>query len=191
MLLQERCSVVFQRWPNFDPLVAKKWLKMSQNGGFEFKLGVYTYWVSECSELISFFWSRWPKFGPLVATKWLKLVVSDHYLKKVFTHSNSNLVCTLIKSPPGGSPRSGVTCMFSVGFRRRKKLFPFTSKPFELNLWYLAQRIYGSVEMYWMTFPWPWPKVMAVASISTNLLVCARKWEPIIRSLQNMAALLS
>ena len=26
--------------------------------------------------------------------------------------------------------------------------------------------------MYWMTYPWPWPKVTAVALISTNLLVC-------------------
>ena len=29
--------------------------------------------------------------------------------------------------------------------------------------------------MYWMTFPWPWPKVTVVASISINLLVCAIK----------------
>ena len=71
-----------------------------------------------------------------------------------------------------------------------QKLFPLTSKPFELDLWYLAQRIYGSGEMYWMTFPWPWPKVTAVASISDNLLVCAIKWEPLIGSLQNVAALL-
>ena len=34
---------------------------------------------------------------------------------------------------------------------RPQKLFPLTSKPFELNLWYLARRIYGSGEMYWMT----------------------------------------
>ena len=83
--------------------------------------------------------------------------------------------------------------MFSVCFRRvrvRKKLFPLTSKPFELNLWYLAQRIYGSGDMYWMTFPWPWPKVTAVASISKKWLVCAIKWEPLIGSLQNLTALL-
>ena len=61
-----------------------------------------------------------------------------------------------------------------------QKLFPLTSKPFELNLWYLAQRIYGSGELYWMTFPWPWPKVTAVASISQNVLVCAIKWEPLL-----------
>ena len=61
-----------------------------------------------------------------------------------------------------------------------QKLFPLTSKPFELNLWYLAQRIYGSGELYWMTFPWPWPKVTAVASISQNVLVCTIKWEPLI-----------
>ena len=71
-----------------------------------------------------------------------------------------------------------------------QKLFPLTSKLFELSLWYLAQRIYGSGEMYWMTFPWPWPKVTAVASISKNLLVCTIKWEPLIGSLQNVAALL-
>ena len=63
------------------------------------------------------------------------------------------------------------------------------SKLFQLNLGHLAQRKYGSGEMYWTTFPWPWPKVMAVASISKNLLVCAIKWEPIIGSLQNMVAL--
>ena len=57
-----------------------------------------------------------------------------------------------------------------------QKLFPLTSKPFELNLWYLAQRIYGSGETYWMTFPWPCPKVTAVASISKNLFLCAIKW---------------
>ena len=71
-----------------------------------------------------------------------------------------------------------------------QKLFPITSKLFELNLWYLAQWIYGSGEMYGMTFPWPWSKVTAVASISKNLLVCTIKWEPLIGSLQNVAALL-
>ena len=71
-----------------------------------------------------------------------------------------------------------------------QKLFPLMSKPFELNLWYLAQRIYGSREMHWMTFQWLWPKVTAVASISKNLLVCAIKWEPLIGSLPNVAALL-
>ena len=70
-----------------------------------------------------------------------------------------------------------------------QQLLPLTSKPFELNLTYLAQRIYGSGEMYSMAFPWPWPKVTAVASIIKNLLVCTIKWEP-LRSLQNMAALL-
>ena len=69
-----------------------------------------------------------------------------------------------------------------------QQLLPLTSKPFELNLRYLAQRINGFREMYWMTFPWPSPKVMAVASISKNLLVCAIKWEPFIGSLQNAAS---
>ena len=39
--------------------------------------------------------------------------------------------------------------------------------------------------MHWMTFRWPWPKVAAVTSISKKLLVCAIKWEPLIRSLQS------
>ena len=47
-----------------------------------------------------------------------------------------------------------------------QQLLPLTSRPFELNLRYLAQRLYGSGEMYWMTSPWPWPKVTAVASIN-------------------------
>ena len=64
-----------------------------------------------------------------------------------------------------------------------QQLLPLTSKPFEQNLRYLAQRMYGSGEMYWMTFPRPWPKVTAVASISKNLLVCAIKWGPLIGSI--------
>ena len=56
-----------------------------------------------------------------------------------------------------------------------QQLLPLMSKAFELNLRYLAQRIDGSGEMYSMTFPWPWPKVTAEASISKNLLVCTVK----------------
>ena len=68
-----------------------------------------------------------------------------------------------------------------------QQLFPLTSKPFELNLRYLTQRIYDSGERYWMTFRWPWTKVTAVASINNKLLVCAINWEPLISSLQNLA----
>ena len=50
-----------------------------------------------------------------------------------------------------------------------QQLLPLTSKPFELNLTYLAQRIYGSGEMSWMTFSWPWPKVTAVAKICLSV----------------------
>ena len=41
--------------------------------------------------------------------------------------------------------------------------------------------------MCWMTFPWPWPKVTAVALINKNLLICIIKWEALIQSLQNLA----
>ena len=103
-------------------------------------------------------------------------------------HHRCTILSILIKSP-----RSGLYVFSLFPPRPRpplQKLFPLTSKPFELNLWYLAQRIYGSGELYWMTFPWPWPKVMAVASISQNVLVCTIKWEPLIGWLQNVAALL-
>ena len=63
-----------------------------------------------------------------------------------------------------------------------QQLLPLRSKPFQLNLRYLAQSIYWSEEMYWITFSWPWPKVTAVASISKNLLVWVIKWEPLIGS---------
>ena len=66
--------------------------------------------------------------------------------------------------------------MFSVRFRRVRRRRVRRRNNFCLT--YLAQRIYGSGEMYWLTFPWPRPKVTAVASISKNLLVCAIKWEP-------------
>ena len=70
-----------------------------------------------------------------------------------------------------------------------QQLLPLTSKPFKLHLRYLGQKIYRSGKMYWMTFPWSWPKVTAVASISKHFLVCMIKWEPPIRSLQNVIAL--
>ena len=69
---------------------------------------------------------------------------------------------------------------------QQQGLLPLTSKPFELNLRYLGQRIYRSGEMYWMTFLWSWPKVTAVALISKNLLFCMIQWEPLIGSLQNL-----
>ena len=72
--------------------------------------------------------------------------------------------------------------MFSVRFRHVRlpeQVLPLASKLFELNFRYLGQ-IYRFGEMYWMTFPWPWPKVTSVASISKNLLVCTTKWELLI-----------
>ena len=78
----------------------------------------------------------------------------------------------------------------SFPLRPPQQLLPLMSKPFQLNLRYFGQRIYRSVEIY-MTYPWPWPKVTALSLISKNLFVCTIKWEPLIPSLQSMAALLS
>ena len=98
---------------------------------------------------------------------------------------HSEILCWLL-SHPG----LGWFYVFSLFPPRPWWLLPLMSKPFEPNLWYLGQWIYGSVEMYRMTFLWPWPKVTTVASISKNLFVCMIKWEPLIPSLQNVAALL-
>ena len=68
-------------------------------------------------------------------------------------------------------------------------LLLLTSKPLQLILTYLGQRKYRSGKMYWMTFWWPWHKVMAVTLINKNLLVCRIKWEPLNQSLQNLVAI--
>ena len=63
------------------------------------------------------------------------------------------------------APWSGVT-IFSVRsplHQPLQKLLPLMSKPLELILRYLGQRIHRSGKMYWMTFPWPWLKVTAGA----------------------------
>ena len=76
-------------------------------------------------------------------------------------------------------PSLGWLYVFSSFPPPPQQLLPLTSKPFQLNLRYLAQRIYGSGEIYWMTFPWPWPKVMARASENIFRLQCKRgssKW---------------
>ena len=103
--------------------------------------------------------------------------VADHSI--AFSISHPSLVWLYVFSSfPQRPPRPPL-----------QRLLPLTSKLFELNLRYLGQRIHRSGEMYWMTFPWSWPKVTAVASISKNLLVCTIKWKPIIRSLQNIVAI--
>ena len=84
--------------------------------------------------------------------------------------------------------------MFSVCFIPPRQRLPqwlllLTSKPFELNPRYLGQRKYRSVKMYWMTFLWPWLKVVAVALINKKWLFCRIKWEPLNQSLQNLVAI--
>ena len=59
----------------------------------------------------------------------------------------------------------------------------------ELNRRYLGQRNDISVEMYWMTFLWSWPKVMAVALMNRKLLVCTIKSEPVIKSVHILLAI--
>ena len=94
---------------------------------------------------------------------------------KVF---NSCLSCDFLNLLLSHPPRSGVTYVFSSfpPDPSPQQLLPLKSKPVQLNLGYLRQRIYGSGEMYWMTFegfPWPWPKVMAVA-VDLQKFACLR-----------------
>ena len=101
------------------------------------------------------------------------MVIFWHYSSK---HPNLGWLYVFSSFPPRPQPPPPPS----------QQLLSLMSKPFELNLSYLAQRICETGEMCWMTFWWPWRKVMAVASISKNLLVCRVKWEPLIGSLQNM-----
>ena len=82
-------------------------------------------------------------------------------------------------------PSLGWLYVFSSFSQLPQWLLLLTSIPFELDLRYLGLRKYGSRKMYWVTFWWLWPKVMAVTLINKNLLVCRVKWEPLNQSLQN------
>ena len=66
------------------------------------------------------------------------------------------------------SLQSGVTLCFQFDSAAAPAAttLRLTSKLFKLHLRDLRQKIYRSGKMYWMTSPWPWPKVAAVASIS-------------------------
>ena len=96
-------ATLTQFWPSSD----QKWLEMYQNGGFlPLSEKVFTQSNSKlCCKLVRWFfrsyslWAMlaqfWASRGQKHDLKWVKIVVSDHYLKKIFMQSNSNLVCTL------------------------------------------------------------------------------------------------
>ena len=75
--------------------------------------------------------------------------------------------------------------MFSVRFYRGVRISVRRRKDFCFS----RQRKYRSGKMYWMTFWWPWPKVITVTQMNKNLHVCRIKWEPLNQSLQNMVAI--
>ena len=69
-------------------------------------------------------------------------------------------------------------------------LLPLTSKPFVLNLKIFGMKKYRSGDMYWVTFLWPWPKVMVKALlIKEKFPFSVIEWEPLIQSLQNLASI--
>ena len=116
------------------------------------------------------------------------------YCVQLFWHTDLKCTFILLSHPSPGWLY--VVSSFPPPHLRLHPLPPqrlFLSRPncFTINFTYVGQRKYRSGEMYWMTFPWPWPKVMAVALINKNLLVCTIKLELLIRSLQNLVALSS
>ena len=84
----------------------------------------------------------------------------------VYLQGNYSCVKCVIKSP-----QSEVTlCCQCVA---AEMILLLTSKSFQLNLRYLRQRKYRYGKMYWMTFLWPWSKVMAVALINKKICLSA------------------
>ena len=97
-------------------------------------------------------------------------------------------VCITMKSP-----RVGVTLCFQFVSAAAASAAATTSKPFQLNLRYLEQRIYRSGKLYWMTFLWPWPNVMAVALINKDFACLhdkVRITDPITTKSDSLVALL-
>ena len=63
-------------------------------------------------------------------------------------------------------------------------------KRFELSLTHLGQRKYRYGKMYWMAFPWHWPKVTAVAlSYKKKMFVCTMRWKLLIQPIQHLVAI--
>ena len=99
---------------------------------------------------------------------------------------NYNMIIHVISLPTMGFwlPMKGIWYEWNAGSSSfplpppPQRLLLLMSKPFQLNLRYLGQRKYRSGKMCWMTSPWPWPKVTAVALIDKNMLLCKMKWQP-------------
>ena len=96
-------------------------------------------------------------------TAWCDQAIS-HYLNQcwchmaslghnVLSHPGLGLLYAFSSFPP---PHQSLSLQW---------LLLFTVKLFKLKLGCLGQRKYRSGKMYWMTFRWPQPKVMAVALI--------------------------
>ena len=81
---QKWCDFFLPRWPNFGPLVAKKWPQLVVCGHYQeyWSLNpLHTWYIHQLfdksSKITVFnFWSR-PNFNALVGKKWPKLVVYD------------------------------------------------------------------------------------------------------------------
>ena len=89
------------RWSNFGPLVATKWLKMVVSDHYLKKHSsnpIQTWCVhlfGECSELICFL-AMLARFWPSSGHQMTENGGFQPLSEKVFTQSNSNLVCILI-----------------------------------------------------------------------------------------------
>ena len=123
----------------------------------QFKLGVYTYWVSVQKSFA--FWTRWPNCGPLVATKWLKMVVSDYYMEKyprnpiqtcIWLKFHWNLFLKLKWQQVSISSSNGL----ALNRHQRHQAIILTN--FDLVLWWLMTSVgmQFKLEMWWCDYLW-------------------------------------
>ena len=78
----------------------------------------------------------------LPVLKAMKYQSCDNSRAILLSHSSLGWLYVFISFPPPPRPPP-------------QQLLPLTSKPFELNFRYLAQRTYESMKMYWVAFRWP------------------------------------
>ena len=110
--------------------------------------------------------------------------------EKIWIFNARFWIWRLVRHPGVGSlfPPQHLPCPPMLPLQR---LLPLTSKLIELNLRFFGQRKYSSGEIYWMAYPWPWPKVMVMALINKSFLACAIKWWPFTQIITKLASYIS
>ena len=135
-----------------------------------------------------------PDISPLMPMHQDPLLVTSRNLNIIFSLANStnqsnifgfglSNMADFVTDIIIKSPQSGVTLCFQIVSAAvsvsspspPQRLLPLTLKLFALHLRYVRQRRYRSGEVHRMTFPWPWPKVTAVAFVKKIACPCRRQ----------------